>query len=201
MQTVIVPVDFSGASLNAAQYAIKMLAGSYNTNLILYHMYEKSREEEEANRLLMNLKDELSKNCPLRIESIAVLGEHLVNEIERVVHHRHASLVVMGITGRTGLEQTFIGSNTLRLVDQNVVSVLIIPPDARFNGIKNVALTSDFRDVRITTLRFPLNQCLIFSPGLLRRKCCRSCVFIFALPEGKAIVRQMFGEYNRILFY
>ena len=204
MQTVIVPIDFSEASLNAAHYAIKMLAGSYNTNLILYHMYEKDREEEEANRTLMNLKNELTKNCPLRIESIAVLGENLINEIERVVHHRHASLVVMGITGRTALEQTFIGSNTLRLVEQNVVPVLIIPPDARFNGVKNVALTSDFRDVRITTPTVPIKSLLdLFRPALhIVNVDSSHYVSITAeYQKEKAIMQQMFGEYNPEFYF
>lgn len=204
MQTVIVPLDFSQASLNAAQYATKMLAGSYNTNLILYHMFEKSSDEEEANRLLVNLKDELSKNCPLRIEAVAILGEHLINEIERVVHHRHASLVVMGITGRTAMEQTFIGSNTLKLVDQNVVPVLIIPPDARFNGIKNVALTSDFRDVRITTPTVPIKSVLdLFHPSLhvVNVDSSHYVSITAEYQKEKAIMQQMFGEYNPEFYF
>ena len=204
MQTVIVPLDFSEASFNAAQYATQMLAGSYHTNLILYHMYEKSDEEEEANRFLTNLKDQLSKNCPLRIETIAVLGDHLINEIQRVVHHRHASLVVMGITGKTALEQTLIGSNTLKLVDQNIVPVLIIPPNARFNGIKNVALTSDFRDVRITTPTVPIKSVLDLFRPLLHVVNVDSSHYVSITAEyqkEKAIMQQMFGEYNPEFYF
>src|SRR6266498_4200809 len=103
MKTVIVPVDFSTTSLNAATYAVKMLAGSYDTDLILYHMYEKKNEEAVANQQLMNLQQALSMGSPLRMESIAVHGPDLMHDIERVVNHRHASLVVMGITGKTAL--------------------------------------------------------------------------------------------------
>lgn len=204
MQTVIVPLDFSLASLNAAHYAVKMLSGSYDTNLLLYHMYEKDNEEEDANRFLRNLQDELTKNCPLRIESIAVLGEHFISEIERVVHHRHANLVVMGITGKTALEQKFIGSNTLKLVDQNVVPVLIIPPDARFKGIKNVALTSDFRDVRITTPTVPIKSVLdLFHPSLhvVNVDSSHYVSITAEYQKEKAIMQQMFGEYNPEFYF
>ena len=37
MNTVIIPVDFSETSLNAARYAAQLLAGQKNVNIILYH--------------------------------------------------------------------------------------------------------------------------------------------------------------------
>lgn len=204
MQTVVVPVDFSHVSLNAAQYAIRMLAGSYDTNVVLYHMYEKKDEEDEANRLLSNLQNELSKNCPLKMESIAVHGEHLIDEIERVVHHRNANLVIMGITGKTALEKTFIGSNTLKLVDENVVPVLIIPPDARFNGVKNVALTSDFKDVRMTTPSVPIKTVLELFHPILHVVNVDSTHYVSITAEyqkEKAIMQQMFSEYDPEFYF
>ena len=204
MPTVIVPVDFSQVSLNAAQYAIRMFAGSYNTNLVLYHMFEKKSDEQEANRLLSNLQKELSEKCPLKFESIALHGEHLINEIERVVHHRHASMVVMGITGKTELEKTFIGSNTLKLVNQNVVPVLIIPPDARFNGVKNVALTSDFKDVRVTTPTVPIKTVLdLFHPTLhvVNVDSTHYVSITAEYQKEKAIMQQMFGEYDPEFYF
>lgn len=204
MQTVIVPVDFSQASLNAAEYAIKMLAGAYDTNVVLYHMYEKKSEEDEANRRILDLQNELSKNCPLKIESIAVHGEHVITEIERVVHHRHATFVVMGITGKSALEMTFIGSNTLKLVEENVVPVLIIPPDARFKGVKNVALTSDFRDVRMTTPTVPIKTVLdLFRPTLhvVNVDSTHYVSITAEYQKEKAIMQQMFGDYDPEFYF
>jgi nucleotide-binding universal stress UspA family protein len=204
MQTVIVPLDFSLVSLNAAEYAVKMLAGSYNTNLVLFHMYEKKNEEEGANLQLLNFKNKLSENSPLRIESIAVHGDDLINEIERVVHHRHAGLVVMGITGKTALEKVFIGSNTLKLVDKNVAPVLIIPPDARFEGVKNVALTSDFNDVRMTTPSVPIKSVLqLFRPALhvVNVNSAHYVSITAEYQKEKAIIQQMFSEYSPEFYF
>ncbi len=204
MHTVVVPVDFSLVSLNAANYAVKMLAGSYDTNLVLYHMYEKKNEVEEVNQQLLNLQNQLAKDCPLRMESIAVHGDDLINEIERVVHHRHASLVVMGITGKTGLEKVFIGSNTLKLIDKNVVPVLIIPPDARFEGVKNVALTSDFKDVRMTTPSIPIKSILeLFHPALhvVNVDSAHYVSITAEYQKEKAVMQQMFSEYDPEFYF
>jgi nucleotide-binding universal stress UspA family protein len=204
MKTVVVPIDFSPTSLNAATYAVKMLAGSYDTNLILYHMYEKKDEEEAANKELSRLKRELSEGSPLRMETLAVHGDDLISEIERVAHHRYASLVIMGITGRTALEQVFVGSNTLKLIDKNIVPVLIIPPAASFRQIKNVALASDFKDVRITTPSVPIKSVLdLFHPALhIVNVDSEHYVSITAeYQRERAIMEEMFSNYNPEFYF
>jgi nucleotide-binding universal stress UspA family protein len=204
MKTVIIPVDFSSTSLNAATYAAKMLTGSYDTDLILYHMYEKKNEEEDVNKQLLSLQNELTKSSPLRMETIAVHGDDLISEIERVVHHRHASLVIMGITGKSALEQVFIGSNTLKLIDKNVVPVLIIPPGASFKGVKNIALTSDFKDVRMTTPSVPIKSVLeLFRPALhiVNVDSAHYVSLTAEYQKERAIMQEMFSDYNPEFYF
>jgi nucleotide-binding universal stress UspA family protein len=204
MTTVIVPVDFSLTSMNAAHYAAKMLTGVYGVNLVLYHVYEKEDEEELANTQLAQLKNQLSKDSIVKIETISVKGHDLIEEIERVVNHRHADLVVMGITGKTGLEQVFIGSNTLKLVDKNICPVLIVPPDAKFINIKNVALTSDFKNVRMTTPSVPIKSFLeIFHPSLhIVNVDSEHYISVTAeYQEEKATLQEMFNKYNPEFYF
>ena len=204
MKTVVVPVDFSATSVNAAHYAAKMLAHSYDTHLVLYHMYEKAHDADEANRQLANLQDEIAKDSSLRLESITVHGNDLIAEIARVVHHRHAALVVMGITGRTGLEKVFIGSNTLKLIDENIVPVLVIPPGATFKEVNNVALTSDFKDARLTTPSVPIKSLLELFRPVLHIVNVDSNHYVSITEEyqkEKAILQQMFSDYRPEFYF
>jgi hypothetical protein len=110
----------------------------------------------------------------------------------------------MGITGKSSVEKTFIGSNTLKLVDHNVVPVLIIPPDATFKGIKNVALTSDFKDVRLTTPSVPIKSMLeLFRPALhVVNVDSKHYVSITAeYQKEKAVMQQMFSDYNPEFYF
>jgi len=59
MNTVIVPVDFSETSSNAARYAVKLLSGVEGVEMILYHTCEKEIELENASENLEILKGEL----------------------------------------------------------------------------------------------------------------------------------------------
>ena len=204
MNTVIVPVDFSITSMNAAHYAASMIKGAYGASLIVYNMYEKDSDQDLANEQLGYLKKDLMKHHPIKIETIAVKGDDVVEEIERVVNHRHADLVVMGITGKSGLEQVFFGSNTLKLIDKNVCPVLVIPPNATFTNVRNVALTSDFKDVRMSTPSVPIKSVLdVFHPSLhIVNVDSEHYVSITAeYQKERAIMQEMFSNYHPEFYF
>jgi nucleotide-binding universal stress UspA family protein len=57
----------------------------------------------------------------------------------------------MGINGATKLEEIFIGSTTLSVINHRVAPVLVIPPDNVYREIDNVVFASDFKNVDETT--------------------------------------------------
>lgn len=60
-----------------------------------------------------------------------------------------------------------MGTNTLNVIRHLNTPVMIIPPKAVFNGIKNVIFTSDFKDVSRTTPFESLRKILdLFKPNL-----------------------------------
>jgi nucleotide-binding universal stress UspA family protein len=146
MNTVIVPVDFSETSLNAARYAAQLLAGQNDVKMLLYHSYEKPVEAEHAIGALENVKTELNENHALQIEVLAFEESDFVDGLEKTARHRKADLVIMGITGKSAIAQVFFGSNTLKMAERKVCPVLIVPESATFSPIKNVMLTSDFKN-------------------------------------------------------
>jgi hypothetical protein len=138
MKSVIIPVDFSDTSLNAARYVAMMLAGHSDAKVVLYHNYEHEADRDIA-----------------------------ISYLERLAHTMRSTLIAMGITGRTTMGQALIGSNTLKLVDNTIYPVLIIPPNAKFEGMKNVGFASDFEDVLSSTPETFLTSVLeIFNPKL-----------------------------------
>ena len=150
MNTVIIPVDFSETSLNAARYAAQLLAGQ-NVNIILYHSFTKPVQAENVINGLENIKSELTKDQALHIEVIAFEEDDFVDGLEKTARHRNASLIIMGITGKSAIAQVVFGSNTLKMAERKVCPVLIIPESASFTPLKNVMLTSDFKNTIETT--------------------------------------------------
>jgi nucleotide-binding universal stress UspA family protein len=167
MTTVIVPTDFSATADNAAEYAVKMLTGNYDITLVLYHAYEKASEADFATGTLNELKESLSLKGIVKIETRVEHSSDFIDSLDRLARHLDAQLIVMGISSKSKLEQIVFGSNTLKMVEKNACPVLIVPPDAEYTERKNVALTSDFKDVQKTTPVTPIKNILkLFNPSL-----------------------------------
>lgn len=180
MRRFLIPTDFSETSKNAAIFAANMLNGKPGSDIVLFYMTEGSdrdisSEEAEENldetiileRALEGLKSELSTLTNVEISTVIINGSSLVHSICSYVKHHGIDMVVMGITGASKLEQLLIGSNTLKLVQEGVCPVMIIPPDATYNGIKTAGFTSDFKNVDHTTPVAPIKKLLnLFNPKL-----------------------------------
>ncbi|RTL59918.1 MAG: universal stress protein [Sphingobacteriales bacterium] len=154
MKNVIIPVDFSETSLNAARYAAEMLKNRSTTNIILYSLFEKEEEAETTESYLESLKNELLEKGVVNVETEKEMGDNLIDKLDRLAFQKTATLIVMGITGRSPIAQALIGSNTLKMAEKNVCPVLIIPPYAKYNGVKNIAFACDFKDVDATPVLF-----------------------------------------------
>lgn len=147
LKNVIIPVDFSEVSLNAARYAVALLKKQEQTHVLLYSMFEDLDEAGTTAEYLESLKKEFNEKGITSVETVKEQGDDFIDSLDRLAFQKAASLIVMGITGRSPLGQAFIGSHALKMAEKNVCPVLIIPPDAQFNEINNIAFTCDFKEV------------------------------------------------------
>lgn len=151
MHRVIIPVDFSETSLNAARYAAQMLARKPDVLAVLYSNYESPDDLDIIRNYQQSLKREFFQAGVLKVECEREMGGDLIDNISNLAHTIRATLILMGITGKSAIRQAMFGSNTLRLIDKNLYPVMIIPPDAQFKGIDHVAFASDLKNVEEVT--------------------------------------------------
>lgn len=162
MRTILVPVDFSTTSLNAAQYAIRMSRQLSAERLILFHTYGGSYQildqgpevvYETTKILLENLRTDLNKlqeelnaiaPASLQVEQHISDG-FLLEDVLEMIAKENVDLIVMGITGKNTVEQKLIGTNTYRLASESPVPVLIVPSKADFTQVDHVALSLKFK--------------------------------------------------------
>lgn len=151
MKDIIIPIDFSETSLNAARYATAMLSGKPNNRIILYTMFKEEDDEAISEQYLQSLKAEMEQSGLLNIETIKELGADFIDNLGRLAYQKTAELIIMGITEKEEWRQFFTSSNSLKMTEENVCPVMIIPQNAKYNGITNITLASDFQDVDATT--------------------------------------------------
>lgn len=204
MHRVIIPVDFSETSLNAARYAAQMLAGKEDALAILYNNYETSDDYDIGHNYLESLRKEFIKAGVKNVEYEMEMGGDLIDNIARMAHTIRATLILMGITGKSAIRQAMFGSNTLKLVDKNLYPVMIIPPDAKYKGLNNVAFASDFKNVEDVTPAELITAVLeMFNPKL-HIVHVNSEVYVSipeAMQQEKEKLADMFNRFNTEFYF
>ncbi len=166
MQTVIVPLDFSQTSLNAAHYASALYKNRADVTLVLYHFYKSGEDAGADNNYLETLKQEFKSSSTV-VETFSESGDNFIDSLAAYAHVKSANMIVMGLTGKTPLAQRFSGSNTLKVAEKNVCPVLIVPEEATFAQLQNVVITSEMKFVEETPTLLAVKKVLEdFKPSL-----------------------------------
>lgn len=159
MINVIVPIDFSETSLNAAHYATKMFANKAEVNIILYHFYVSEQEITTAKNYLNSLRTELVANCS-NIEIIVESGNDFIESLSLYAHVKRAYMIVMGSAGKAEHQHRYTELKTIKIAEKNVCPVLIIPSIATYQGISNVLIASEMKYIDETPVILSIKRIL-----------------------------------------
>lgn len=180
MKRIIVPVDFSDTSRNAARYAAVLANDIPESEVLLYHVFdgrsagsdgslladESDAQQVISENALNNLRSEI---LPLTESVVGILAEpgNLSANLEKLVSRNGLDLVIMGITASNAFEQVIVGSSTLQVIRKDSFPVMIIPEGAHYSRIRTALFASDFIDVEKTTPVAALRSLLnLFRPTL-----------------------------------
>jgi nucleotide-binding universal stress UspA family protein len=170
MKIIIVPIDFSAISLNAAYYACDM-ALAVSADILLVHIVSLpvtileiplptntfDAMANDANEELKKLKDELVlhfDNNKINISVKVTIG-NLLEEIDVIATQTDTFAIVMGTQGAGAAEWLKFGSNTLAAISSLSYSIITVPLHAKFKKIAKIGLACDLEEVTET---IPVNS-------------------------------------------
>ena len=159
MRTIIVPVDFSEVSYHAAEYAAEMYYQLPNTKVILYHHATSEDDKNAAMGLLESLQSQLASKVS-HLEILVDIGSNFIERLSQVAMEKDAHLIIMGLRGKTNRSLRFSGGNTLKMTERGICPVLVVPPGAKYNRIKNVLITSEMKSVEESAALGPVKEVL-----------------------------------------
>lgn len=167
MRNILLLTDFSQASLHAARYAASLTSQVSAFRIILYHSarpaaiaaevpfaqaYYESGADDSVYRELTELKNELlSLAYSGTIVDIYVDTRPFIEGIKAFIKEESIDLVVMGTSGKGKVERVLMGSNTVAIIRECPVAVMIVPPKAVVEPITSVVFATDLKDVREST--------------------------------------------------
>jgi nucleotide-binding universal stress UspA family protein len=164
IMTVIVPLDFTAQSINAASFASQMLNDVYEADLLLYHLYLNESEEKTVIENLQKVKETLQHSSDVKIRTVAEKGTGVIYSLVSLINKEDASLVVMSVSDRVKI---FEDSYSVQMMNESSCPVMVIPYGYMYNDVRTVALASDFKEVDKTIPLAKIKKVLhIFNPQL-----------------------------------
>lgn len=165
MKKIIVPVDFSPASTNAAEFAGN-LAIFYGAEIWLFHAYEMpvgigeiawplfnvTELQKAAEQELETLKETIQSNLrsKINIHTKAQMTT-LMDGLEEICEEVKPDLVAMGLSGKGALAKLVVGSNTIKIIHDLQYPVLVVPPKAAFTPVLRIGFACDYKKIEETT--------------------------------------------------
>lgn len=179
IKTVLVPIDFATASMQALDYAIP-LARQFDSAIHLVHVQYKDDSSSSATAHLM--RDMAQKRARIRDRLAKVPGEHTTpfraenchvcfgiphEEIVKLAGDIKADLIVLSSRGHTGLPRVVMGSTAERVVRHAACPVLVTrqrprgEEDRRISGstisLGKILVPLDFSDCALEGLAYALS--------------------------------------------
>lgn len=155
MQTILAPTDFSDNAKNAVNYAAQ-LAKKLHAPLLLLHAYMLPTPVSEVPFVMVNAEEIQKENERLADETVQKLQEAYgikassvvrlgfpSEEIESILEDHAVDLIVMGMKGKMALEK-MMGSTTTATINKVGKPVLVVPEEASYRDIHEVAYATDF---------------------------------------------------------
>jgi nucleotide-binding universal stress UspA family protein len=161
MKTILVPTDFSKSSENALNFAVQ-LAQQFKSRIILMHAYETPVVFTDATVAAIQLDVEDLRETSLKQLKKAyskvletVKGAHFDLVVQEglpsartleIAIEKKADMIVMATTASTQVQRFLIGSNASRVLRDAPCMTLLVPPKAKFSGMKKIVYSTDLTD-------------------------------------------------------
>ena len=173
MKKILVPIDFSDASVNALKVACQ-LALRFDAGLYLLHVNEMmpyvipvteyaytatavdiETYNKEKYEHIQQLKKNVLREAPYSNLDITVAVEAgvMVPVVKKVAEEEFADLIVMGTLGASGWREVLVGSNTERVIRHAPCPVLVIPEGVRELTVERVLVPTTLKPDQIRVFK------------------------------------------------
>lgn len=165
MKKILIPSDFSENSWNAIKYALAFFKDTscdfYLLHVTLIYNYASGESPEmplpaievidktilkQAKTNLKKLIKKINQLPPNPKHKFHTLNnyDYFIDAVKSHVAEKEIDLIVMGTKGASGLKKVIIGSNTGDLITRVKCPVLIVPENAVFKELKEIAFPTDY---------------------------------------------------------
>jgi len=179
MKKILVPTDFSKYADYALEFAYCM-ASIFEAEVYIFHnktsghkiwqqRVDRSNsinENHETYKLLTDLTDTFSSNENSSLVEVIHKSGNLLKNVNEIIASKDIDFIVMGSHGASGKRETFLGSNTQKVVHSVNVPVFVVKNSVKDYRIDKVIFASNFAPSEIKALTYALDFLKPFKPAI-----------------------------------
>lgn len=173
IKRILVPIDFSDCSINALKYATQLGQKLEISELLIFHAFSAPASYSDLN-ISYDLSDTVTQiekeieadfiKLPKKVPALSQMSYRTIKKdtyleegIMSICLQNPIDLIIMGTQGASGIDEVILGTNTHRIIRNQISPVLVIPEHATYQPIKNIALSSDYKSI-MSELLTPLKD-------------------------------------------
>lgn len=164
MKRLLCPIDFSEVSLNALEFAV-VIGEKENSNLTLLNIFTpkdfntilgSDHVKKEYDNLLKIAETKLqaisneiwkiSNKKGLKSCDYKLMPGKIVDVLSDLADEEKPDLIVIGTTGHSAYERKYLGGKAERIIQHTHCSVLCVPENHGFHGIKKIVYATDYQE-------------------------------------------------------
>ncbi|WP_452226756.1 universal stress protein [Lacinutrix cladophorae] len=188
MYNILLPTDFSKNSWNAIKYALHFYEYSI-CNFYLLHVNKLNNiamddtsyiatsttiqdeyikpSKKKLVALLKKIANQIPNNTNHKFYTVSDYN-FFIESIREQVQEKKINTIVMGTKGASGLKKYIVGSNTADVITKVKCTTLVVPENAKYHKIEEIAFPTDYSiNYNLQTL-FPLSKILDRTTSQLR---------------------------------
>lgn len=157
---ILVPVDFSSSSNNAALYGAEFAKKS-SAELFLLHVVHIEHPPmvqvtETVDHKIEGMRiSDATKECALLVDELkskikgveiffkVIAGFPLESLVENFVKSNQVDLVIMGAKNSSGFSKLVFGNSSTAVINKSSVPVITVPESSAFNDVRVIVYASD----------------------------------------------------------
>ncbi|TRX59589.1 universal stress protein [Fulvivirga sp. M361] len=148
MKKILIPIDLSGASENAIDFALDVFSG-FKPELLMIHVKQPNEDLEYLKTAFGQLENSKLYKTGIQYNFEITRGE-LLEDIQAAIDTEKPDLLVMGTTGINGSELS------KALVKLTNCPLMLVPENYHWSKIKRIAYANDFKNIKDSAVLHPL---------------------------------------------
>ncbi len=159
----LVPVDFTPASVSAIKFAVGLIQEPVDEVMLLHVVSDDQEMMSEGVKLGLFADEYIPSN--VKYSTKVVIGK-IAASIGQVAKVTHASLIVLGTHGKSGISKLF-NSYAFQIVENSHTPFIIVQEETSFNAINRIILTIDTERESTQILRMAASLGKLFDAEII----------------------------------